>query len=47
MFECKLEQAVLFKKVVAAVLDIVKEGNFDLSDEGKQTSQAHPRIAPC
>ncbi|EER16222.1 proliferating cell nuclear antigen, putative [Perkinsus marinus ATCC 50983] len=34
MFECKLEQAVLFKKVVAAVLDIVKEGNFDLSDEG-------------
>ncbi|KAF4678098.1 hypothetical protein FOL47_005377 [Perkinsus chesapeaki] len=34
MFECKLEQTVLFKKVVAAVLDIVKEGNFDLSDEG-------------
>ena len=34
MLEAKIEQAVVFKRVLDAIKDLVEHANFDCSEEG-------------
>jgi len=45
MFEAKLAEGVILKKIIEAIKDIVTDVNIDVSPSGKSKFQKEPPIA--
>jgi hypothetical protein len=44
MFEAKLSEGLILKKIVDSIKDIVTDVNIDISPQGKAPSYPHERV---
>lgn len=47
MFEAKLSEGVILKKIVDSIKDIVTDVNIDISPNGKWTNYSTSKIFQC
>lgn len=47
MFEAKLSEGVILKKIVDSIKDIVTDVNIDISPNGKWTNYSTTKIFQC